>query len=685
MPKLTIDNIMVEVPPGTTVLQACELAGKEIPRFCYHERLSIAGNCRMCLVEMENSPKPIASCAYPAADNMVIRTDTEKVAKARKGVLEFLLINHPLDCPICDQGGECDLQDQTLAYGYDRSRYNEQKRAVTEKNLGPLIRTHMTRCIQCTRCVRFLNEVAGTDELGAFGRGENMEIDTTLANGVTSELSGNIIDLCPVGALTSRPYAYVARPWELVKTETIDVMDAVGAWIRVDTRGPEVLRILPRINDDINEEWIADKSRFACDGLKRQRLDRPYLRKDGVLQECTWDEAFLAISNKLKKLKSPKAFAAIAGDMADCESIYALKSLLQQHGSDQYECRQDGAALDPTCRSGYLFNTTLAGLAEADACLLIGTNPRWEAPLINARLRQRYLHSDFYIAGIGPEVDLTYPVDWLGNDPSLLTTLLQAKKSPVLDRLQQAKHPIIIVGMGALTHPDGAAILHAAQKLAEKCGAIKDEWHGFNVLHTAASRVGGLELGFTLGPDKNINDLFKTCEKGSIDMVYLLGADEIPMEKLGKAFVIYQGHHGDKGAHRADVILPGAAYTEKSATYVNMEGRVQRTLQALFPPGQAREDWTIIRALSAVLGQALPFNSIDELRHHMQEHHTTLQHHYIVHHSSWTIGGKEGKISDQALTLPITNYYRTDPISRASLTMAECTRNFIEEAHDRVA
>ncbi|HYL48726.1 MAG TPA: NADH-quinone oxidoreductase subunit NuoG, partial [Stellaceae bacterium] len=592
MPKLTINGKAVEVPAGTTVLQACQQAGFEVAHFCFHSRLSIAGNCRMCLVEQEKAPKPIASCAMPAADGMVIHTDSEKAKKARHGVMEFLLINHPLDCPICDQGGECDLQDQAMAYGFDRGRYIENKRAVKDKNFGPLVATSMNRCIHCTRCIRFATEVAGVEDLGATGRGEDMEISTYIERALSSELSANIVDLCPVGALTAKPYAFVARPWELTKTESVDVLDAVGSNIRVDARSGQVLRVLPRLNEAINEEWIADKTRFALDGLTKRRLDVPYVRKNGHLAEATWHDAFAAIAARLKGVAGSR-IAALAGDLADCEAMLALKELMAALGSPNLDCRQDGAALDPSCRAGYLFNTTIAGIEEADACLLIGTHPRWEAPIVNARLRKRWLQGGFKVAGIGGPRELTYPVEWLGAGPETLADLV-AGKHRFIETLKAAKRPMLILGQGALRRRDGAAILHLTRTLAETAGLVREDWNGFNVLHTAAARAGGLDLGFVpQAGGRDTAGILAGCEKGEIEFIYLLGADEIDTKRLGKAFVVYQGHHGDSSAHRADVVLPGAAYTEKDATYVNTEGRVQHGRRAIFPPGEARDDWTI--------------------------------------------------------------------------------------------
>jgi NADH-quinone oxidoreductase subunit G len=678
MPKLTIDGMEVEVEHGLTVLQACEQAGIEIPRFCYHERLSISGNCRMCLVDMERAPKPIASCSMPAGDGMVIHTDTPKVHQMRKSVMEFLLINHPLDCPICDQGGECDLQDQAMAYGLDRGRYTEEKRAVGEKYLGPLIRTAMTRCFHCTRCIRFITEVAGVPEMGGTGRGEHLEVGTYVDHALSSELSGNIIDLCPVGALTSAPYAFAARPWELTKTESVDVFDAVGCNIRVDVRGAEVMRILPRLNEDVNEEWISDKTRFAYDGLKVQRLDKPFVKRDGKLQPATWNEAFAAIAEKLKDVDG-KRVAAIAGDQADCESMTALKDLMAGLDSPNIDCRQDGARLSAKSRAGYLFNTTIAGIEEADACLLIGTNPRWEAPVLNARLRKRYLAGGFEVASIGPATILTYAYKHLGEGGAVLEEVA-AGTHEFAQVLKDAKKPMLIVGTGALARPDGAAVLALARKIADDCGMIdaKAGWNGFNVLHTQASRVGGMDLGLVPGKGgKDTAGILDAADKGAMDVIYLLGADEIDTGRLGNAFVVYQGHHGDAGASRADVVLPGAAYTEKNATYVNTEGRVQQGRLATFPPGEAREDWKIIRALSAVLGKALPYDTLAQVRARMAEVNPVLATLDTVEPAKWGAFGKEGKVDAAAFDSPVTNFYMTDPISRASVTMAKCTETFV--------
>ena len=631
MPKLNINGREIEVEDGITLLQACELAGFEIPRFCYHERLSVAGNCRMCLVEVVGMPKPMASCATgvndlrPNRDGTppAIRTDSPLVKKAREGVMEFLLANHPLDCPICDQGGECDLQDQALYYGQDGSRYHEAKRAVEEKYLGPLIKTFMTRCIQCTRCVRFMTEIAGVAELGAIGRGEDMEITTYLEQGMQSELSGNVVDLCPVGALTSKPYSFTARPWELRKTKSIDVMDGLGSNIRIDSRGREVLRILPRNHDGVNEEWISDKTRAAVDGLKRKRLDRPYMRKDGKLEEVSWYDAFNEIAARVAKAGG-KRIGAIAGDLCAAEEMFALKMLLDQLGSPHRDCRQLGAKLHPRHgRSSYLFNSTIAGVDKADVIILIGTNPRAEAAVLNARIRKAWLQNRARVALIGPQADLNYPYEWLGNSLKLLDDALEGR-SGVLAALQAASHPLIIVGQAALNHAAGEAVLFKAAQLAAAAMEGKDAtaWNPLNVLHTSAAQVGGLDIGFV--PGEGGHDIHGMLDSGDIQVLYLLGADEFDVSGTGGAFVIYQGSHGDRGARMADIVLPGAAYTEKNGTYVNMEGRVQLGERAVFPPGDAREDWTIVRALSEHLGAKLPFDTLRELRQAMYKAHPHL-------------------------------------------------------------
>ena len=673
MPKLTVNDIEVEVEDGATVLHACEAANVEIPRFCYHDRLSIAGNCRMCLVDMERAPKPIASCAMPAGDGMVIRTDTDRVKKAREGVMEFLLINHPLDCPICDQGGECDLQDQAMGYGLDGSRFDENKRAVENKYMGPLISTTMTRCIHCTRCVRFATEVAGVPELGAIGRGESVEITTYLEKTLASELSANVIDLCPVGALTSKPYAFAARPWELNKTESIDVMDAIGSNIRVDARGAQVMRVLPRLNEDINEEWISDKTRYAVDGLRRQRLDQPYLRsRDGRLTPATWDEAFRAIAAKLKKAK-PATMAAIAGDQIDAEAMYALKILFGKLGSSNIDCRQDCAKISGP-RASYLFNSTIAGIDEADALLIIGSNPRVEAAVMNARIRRNWLNTGLPVGVVGPTADLTYDVTSLGDDPAVLAEL-KAGKHKFAGKLKKAKRPMIIIGMGALARTDGTALLGQAREIAETYGVVTKNWNGFNILHIAASRVAGLDMGFLPGKlGLDVHSMYKAAEAGKLDFVWLLGADEVDLPRLKNAFIVYQGHHGDKGAHNADVVLPGAAYTEKDGIYLNTEGRVQYANRAAFPPGGAREDWAILRAFAGVIGVNIGFDSLDELRDLLFRAVPHFADRDTINPAKWVKFGSRAKVQSNQLTNAVDNFYMTCAISRASETMAECLR-----------
>ncbi len=680
MPKLIVDGKEIEVPPEYTILQACEAAGAEIPRFCYHERLSIAGNCRMCLVEVQGGPpKPVASCAMgvrdlrpgPNGEPPVVFTKSPMVKKAREGVMEFLLVNHPLDCPICDQGGECDLQDQAMAYGVDSSRFHENKRAVEDKYIGPLVRTSMNRCIHCTRCVRFTNEVAGVGDLGAIGRGEDMEITTYLEHAMGSELQGNVIDLCPVGALTSKPYAFKARPWELIKTESVDVMDAAGSAIRIDTRGREVMRILPVVNEDVNEEWISDKTRFIWDGLKTQRLDRPYVREDGRLRPASWSEAFALIAEKVKATQ-PSRIGAIAGDLNAVEEIFALRQLMQALGSPNLDCRQDGTQLNPAFgRGSYLFNATIAGVEDADAVLLIGSNPRREAPVLNARIRKRWLAGNLPVAYVGEAMDLTYRAEQLGAGAQTLVDLANGAHGFV-EVLRQAQRPLIIIGQGALARADGAAVLAAATRLAVDVGAVGDDWNGLSILHTAAARVGALDVGFF--PAGGGLTAQQMAAAGALDVVYLLGADEI--EIAPGAFVIYQGSHGDSGAHRADVILPGAAYPEKSGTYLNTEGRVQVADRASFPPGDAREDWAIIRALSDVLGHRLGYDNLGALREAL-----VAEVPHMADRNQIAAGALElpaiaaaiAQMEPAPFASPVVDFYLTNPIARASAVMAECS------------
>jgi NADH-quinone oxidoreductase subunit G len=681
MTKLIIDGKEIDVPAEFTLLQACEAAGAEIPRFCYHERLSIAGNCRMCLVEVKGGPKPVASCAWgvrdcrpgPKGEPPEISTRSPMVKKAREGVMEFLLINHPLDCPICDQGGECDLQDQAMGYGVDTSRFAENKRAVEDKYLGALVKTSMNRCIQCTRCVRFSAEVAGAPEMGATGRGEDMEITTYLEQALTSELQGNLVDICPVGALTSKPYAFAARPWELGKTQSVDVMDGVGSAIRVDTRGREVMRILPRINEAVNEEWISDKTRHVVDGLRTQRLDRPYIRDNGKLRAASWQEAFAAISAKVR-MSDGKRIGAIAGDLAAVEEMFAFKDLLGQYGSTNLAV-QGGDAFDAKAgRATWTFNPTIAGIEQADALLIIGANPRKEAAVLNARIRKRWRTGQLKVGLIGAKADLTYEYDYLGAGTDTLSELATGKHS-FAEVLKGAKHPIVLVGAGALARHDGAAVLGLAAKVASGVGALKDGWNGFAVLQDTASRAGALDIGFAAG--KGGLSLAQMTTFGTLDVLFLLGADEVKVPD--GTFVVYIGTHGDRGAHRADVILPGAAYTEKSGLYVNTEGRVQIASRAAFPPGEAREDWAIVRALSDVLGKKLPYDSLQALRQALFKAAPHLMRIDQIEPGKAEdvkalAGKKGGKVDKTPFRSSVEDFYLTNPIARASAVMAECSR-----------
>ena len=673
--KINIDGQEIEVPKTYTLMQACEAAGAEIPRFCYHERLSVAGNCRMCLVEWEGAPKPIASCAQNVGDMRPnrdgsppnIRTKGPYVEKARKGVMEFLLINHPLDCPICDQGGECDLQDQAVAYGRSGSRYEENKRAVEDKNMGPLVKTIMTRCIQCTRCVRFVAEVAGVEEIGMISRGESAEITTYLEKNLTSELSGNVIDLCPVGALTSKPYAFNARPWELRKTSSIDVMDAMGASIRVDAKGDGVMRIMPEVNEDINEEWLSDKSRFVWDGLARQRLDKPYVRKDGKLQPVAWSEAFEAVKTALTK--PADKIGVVAGDLVEVEQAKAALDLFRRMGVQNTDCRPAGAQYGTDgVREHYILNPTLAGVEEADALLLVGTNPRVEAAVWNARIRKTWLWADLKVGVIGKAADLTYKYTHLGDGPDALTAAAAA------DFLKGARRPMIVLGEGALCRGDGAAVLAAALKLANETGCIADGWAGFGVLHNAAGRVGALDVGFVPG-EEGLDTA--GILGGGLETVVLLGADEVDLSNLGGAKVIYVGSHGDTGASRADIILPSAAYTEMAATFVNTEGRVQVTSKAVQPKGEAREGWAIFRALSAVMVKTLPYDSVDALRETLRENPVFAGIGYAPGAAGAealkAVPDSAGSLSAAPFKPVIGDFYLTNPIARASKTMAECS------------
>ncbi|MBV8443114.1 MAG: NADH-quinone oxidoreductase subunit G [Hyphomicrobiales bacterium] len=675
MSKIIIDGKQIDVPAEYTLLQACEAAGAEVPRFCFHERLSIAGNCRMCLVEVKGGPpKPTASCAMavkdlrpgPNGEPPVVETNSAMVRKARQGVMEFLLINHPLDCPICDQGGECDLQDQAMAYGADSSRFSENKRAVEDKYIGALVKTSMNRCIQCTRCVRFATEVAGVPELGAIGRGEDMEITSYLERAMTSELQANIIDLCPVGALTSKPIAFHARPWEFVKTESVDVMDALGSAIRIDSRGREVVRILPRVNDAVNEEWISDKTRHVADGLKTQRLDRAYVRVDGKLTPASWSQAFAVIAGRVKAT-SPSRIGAIVGDLAAVEEMFALKGLMGKLGSPNVDCRQDGSKLHPKFgRASYLFNSTIAGIDEADAILIVGSNPRLEAPVLNARIRKRWLKGGVLMGLIGERADLTYHYKYVGTGPETIAVVAEEPAQGPTKRM-------FVVGAAAFARPDGAAVLASLARAAAAAGVVKDGWNGFNVLHTAASRVGGLDLG--LVPGDGGLDAPAMAKAGGLDVLVNLGADEIDVEP--GAFVVYIGTHGDRGAHRADVILPGAAYTEKSGVYVNTEGRPQFAERAVFPPGDAREDWSILRALSEPLGARLPYDSLTQLRATLAAAFPQLARFgAVVAADPAALAGLSavvGTVDKAPFGSGIDDFYLTNPIARASRVMAECS------------
>ncbi|KAM3667695.1 NADH-ubiquinone oxidoreductase 75 kDa subunit, mitochondrial [Ammospiza maritima maritima] len=687
--EVFVDGHPVLVNPGTTVLQACEKAGVQIPRFCYHDRLSVAGNCRMCLVEIEKAPKPVAACAMPVMKGWNILTNSEKSRKAREGVMEFLLANHPLDCPICDQGGECDLQDQSMMFGSDRSRFRESKRAVEDKNIGPLVKTIMTRCIQCTRCIRFASEVAGVDDLGTTGRGNEMQVGTYVEKMFMSELSGNIIDICPVGALTSKPYAFTARPWETRKVESIDVLDAVGSNIVVSTRTGEVMRILPRLHEDINEEWISDKTRFAYDGLKRQRLTQPMVKNEkGVFVYTSWEDVLPRVAGLLQSVEG-KDIAAVVGGLVDAEALIALKDLLNRLNCDML-CTEEifptaGAGTD--LRSNYLLNTKIAGVEEADVLLLVGTNPRFEAPLFNARIRKSWLHNDLQVALVGSPVDLTYRYEHLGESPQILQEIASGKHSfsKVLDN---AKKPTVVVGSTALQRSDGAAILAAVSAIAQNSRATSGagaDWKVMNILHRVASQVAALDLGFKPGVE--------AIRKSAPKVLYLLGADAgaITRQDLPEyCFIIYQGHHGDVGAPMADIILPGAAYTEKAATYVNTEGRAQQTRVAVTPPGMAREDWKIIRAVSELAGLTLPYENLDEIRKRLEEVSPNLVRYDDVEEANYFIQANElAKLAKQQLLadplvppqLTIKDFYMTDSISRASQTMAKCVKAVVEGAH----
>eukprot|EP00164_Ancoracysta_twista_P003275 GFYU01004369.1.p1 GENE.GFYU01004369.1~~GFYU01004369.1.p1 ORF type:complete len:720 (+),score=211.90 GFYU01004369.1:62-2221(+) len=664
--QVTINGAEYEVPAGITILQACERAGFDIPRFCYHERLSIAGNCRMCLVEVERSPKPVASCAMTVMPGMAIHTDSEISKKAREGVMELLLINHPLDCPICDQGGECDLQDQSMVYGADYSRFTENKRSVEDKNLGPLVKTIMTRCIHCTRCVRFASEVAGVDDLGTSGRGTFTEIGTYVEKLITSEMSGNVIDLCPVGALTSKPYAFTARSWELKSTESVDVLDAVGSNIRLDSRGAEVMRVLPRLHEDINEEWISDKTRFSYDGLKRQRLSEPMVRQGDTFKPVSWEHALELVAEQMNQ-RTGAEMGAIIGDMCDAESMVAMKDLLSAYGSTNFNARSRGPQFDMDSRANYLFNSKLRGVEDADLLLLVGCDPRSDAPLLNARIRKAVRRNDTLVALVGASADLNYEFDHLGLGPKTLMDIANGKHR-FCKALDAAQRPMIVVGSKVFEREDIAGVKHAVKKIAKNSNAVTNDWNGMNVLHLDASAVGSLDLG--MGARK---------PEAPLSFVYLLGADDFDMEDVPEnAFVVYQGHHGDEGAHIADVILPGAAYTEKNGVYVNTEGRTQTTKLAITAPGQSRDDWKIVRALSEVAGKTLPYDTLPAVRARLGDVAPTMK---VMDHieaakdvSSLTNPGAPSDVLLAPFERSTDNFYMTNVISRASQTMGKCVQ-----------
>ena len=675
MTKVIIDGKTFEVEEGLSIIQACEDSGVEIPRFCYHERLSVAGNCRMCLVDIEDSrgmsPKPVASCAVPISEGLIIHTKTDRVKSAREGIMEFLLINHPLDCPICDQGGECDLQDQSVAYGFGASRYEQDKRSVENKDMGPFIKTEMTRCIHCTRCVRFSSEVTGADEIGAIGRGRDMEITTYLDNAVQSELSGNVIDLCPVGALTSKPYAFSARPWELKHTESIDVMDAVGSNIRIDTKGNKVMRVLPRVNEEVNEEWISDKTRFFSDGLGLQRIDRPYLKENGKLKEVSWEKAINVLSNKLLSSK-PEEVASISGDLPSIESVYSLKKLMNFIGSPNIECREDGSKISGN-RERWLFNSKFSGIEESDGCLLIGTNPRYEAALINSRILRKSKESNYSIGLLGKENQLNYGYNFLGEDPRTINDLISGSHA-FCSKLKTMNKPIMIIGQGALTGNSGEDFLNLCIKLANKYNFLRHDWNGFNVLHNVASRPGAMEVGFL--PEsggRNLDQILEGCNDGKISTLFLLGADEVVLGDTSDCFVVYLGHHGDNGAHQADLILPSPAFNEQNGLYLNTEGRVQESVRATFPVGDAKEDWEIVSMISKKMNLDFQINSFDELRDEIFKSFPDLKKFDQCILGSLPKEMKNQNIKKHKFCNAVENFWLTNSITRSSKIL--CDRN----------
>jgi len=661
--KLKVNDIEVEVEEGFTVLQACEKAGFEIPRFCYHEKLSIAGNCRMCLVEMEKSPKPIASCAMPATDGMVIKTNTPKIEKSRKGVMEFLLANHPLDCPVCDQGGECDLQDQSMFYGIDKSRFKENKRSVPDKNMGPLVKTQMTRCIHCTRCIRFATEIAGVPELGAIGRGEDMQITTYLEQSIKSELSGNVIDLCPVGALTSKPYVFEARPWELKKTETIDVMDAVGSNIRVDTYDWEVKRVLPIINEDINEEWISDKTRYACDGLLNQRLDVPYIKYNNKFEKASWEEVYKIIKSKIENTDKDK-ICGFVGDLTNMEASFIFKEFFERTiGKNNYEFRSSQSFVDSSLRENYLFNSTINGIEESDFIVMIGTNPRFEATIVNARIRKAYLNNNTEIISLNNVGDLTYSYKSLDGATQTIKDIID-NKHEVSKKILEAKKPMIILGDSFLNTKSAKILFYSLKEFLFKNNKFTEDWNPLNILATNAATVGNLDLDIINEKDDLISDL----NQNKFELIYLLGQDDLKFSKKNE-FIIYQGSHGDKGAEIADIILPGAAYTEQSAHYTNLEGKIQKAYKASYPPGEAKEDWQIINELAETMNNRKLFNDKDELE-------SSMFNYLNLKKEKQKSGSNKKDIQDtfenEVLEIKNKEYYFSNVIARSSKTMLAC-------------
>jgi len=678
MTKMIIDNKEIEFENGMTVMQVCELAGVEIPRFCYHEKLSIAGNCRMCLVEMNKSPKPIASCAMPAAEGMEIKTNTNLVKKARKGVMEFLLINHPLDCPICDQGGECDLQDQALHYGFDKSRYEENKRAVKNKNMGPLVSTIMTRCIHCTRCVRFSTEVAGVDDLGLLGRGENVEITTYLEKTIDSELSGNVIDLCPVGALTSKPYAFKSRPWELTKTETFDVFDGIGSSIRVDTIGKKVLRVLPRINEEINEEWISDKTRFAIDGLSRQRLDKVYIKHYEKLVKSSWDEALNIIKDEINS-RGQENIITLSGKFTDLETLYSAKLFSDSLESNYYDCRFDNSQFIEGSRDSYMFNSSIQEVENADVILLVGSNPRWEASVLNARIRKAYINNDCKIGLIGKNINLNYKYEKISENLSSLNDILN-EKNEFSKKLKNANNPLIILGTSAINHKQGKEVLNTCALIAKNLPNSSNEFNPLNILNQDISRVGALDLGFTNQEfNYNFDEKVKIKVNETKPVVFLLGLDEIDHNLLENAFVVYLGHHGDSSASIADVVLPSPAYTERSSTYMNIEGRVIQTSRCHNPLGEAKEEWKIYRVLSNLLDKENKFNNLSDVRHSLINSNQQFRELLELPKRSGITFASKSEIKNYEFSYNIKNFYMNDSISRASETMAKCSKDILKK------